>query len=133
MRREFQLSKDDTLYLDSLGLQWETIRNSNNENGVIIYDYILPEGYTATKVNILLRIEATYPDTEIDMVYFSPDLHRNDGKTIPNADQYQDFNGVRWQRWSRHRTQQNHWRIGLDGIDTHMGLVKWWLERELRK
>lgn len=133
MRRELQLPIDDTKFLNSLNLQWESIRDVNQGNAVIMHDIDLPEGYNIDRAAVLFKLDATYPDTHIDMVYFYPWLYRKDGKTIPNADQNLIFDGKTWQRWSRHRTPQNPWRIGLDNISTHMCLVRWWLERELNK
>ena len=44
----------------------------------------------------------------------------------------ENFDGKTWQRWSRHRTQVNLWRPGVDGLATQYALVQEWLERELR-
>ena len=133
MRRDFVLSSDDTGYLDSLGLDWEAVRDPNQGNGIIVHKLSVPTGYNVGDVDVLLRLDTHYPDTHIDMVYFYPDLKRTDGKAIPNSDQPLDFNNIRWQRWSRHRTEQNPWRPGIDNIGTHMELVNFWLSKELKR
>ena len=66
------------------------------------------------------------------MVYFYPDLARNDGRAI-KAISNEMFDGKSWQRWSRHRTNKNPWRIGIDNIETHITLVGEWLFQELKK
>ncbi len=79
-----------------------------------------------------LRIEPNYPDTQIDMVYFSPSFTRADNKAI-KAVTAQNFDGKIWQQWSRHRTGKNPWRPGVDDISTHLLLVDYWLKSELNK
>jgi hypothetical protein len=130
MRRQFLLPEADLEYLDFLGLAWETVKE-NDVMRLIIHDFSLPSGYDHQKVSILLRIEASYPDTQIDMVYISPGLSRLDGKGI-SALASESFDGKSWQRWSRHRTSQNPWRPGIDNIATHMLLVEDWIKREFR-
>ena len=81
---------------------------------------------------MFIYIQPGYPDTQIDMAYFFPELSRADGKAIgavtPTA-----FEGKNWQQWSRHRTATSAWRIGEDNLSTHMILVADWLNQELLK
>ena len=44
-----------------------------------------------------------------------------------------NFESKRWQRWSRHRTKENPWRAGIDGVETHLLTVEEWLKREVSK
>ena len=78
---------------------------------------------------LALLISPNYSDSQIDMVYFKPGLARRDGKGINNLSQM-TIAGQTWQQWSRHRTQQNPWRSGIDDIASHLGLVDEWLRRE---
>jgi hypothetical protein len=128
-RRHFTLPGEDQQSLDALGLPWETVIEGTVRR-VIIYNYPLPNGYNQATINLCLRIEPQYPDTQIDMVYFHPHLVLTCGRSIP-ALSTEQFDGRVWQRWSRHRTRQNPWRPGIDNIATHLGLVKDWLGREL--
>jgi len=130
MRREFNLPEQDTEFLEASGYDWEAIR-VNNASWVLIHDFNIPEGYTTNKVTAALRIDNGYPTSQIDMVYFSPHLHRADGKTI-NALAMQSIDGKQYQRWSRHRTPANPWRRELDDISTHLSLITYWLEREFK-
>jgi hypothetical protein len=66
------------------------------------------------------------------MVYFRQHLARTDGKTI-NALSSGSIVGEPWQRWSRHRTSRNPWRIGIDDVASHLSLVDDWLGREFAK
>lgn len=133
MRRDFALPEQDTDFLDANTLKWETIRDGSGM-WVIIHNYPIPVGYNHSVVNLALKIESGYPVTQIDMVYFNPALHKNNGNGNPiRALANQNIEGGTWQRWSRHRTGENPWRVGLDDISTHLQMVKYWLERELVK
>lgn len=128
MRRQLELPKRDTLYLDALGLPWETT-GSQGVGHILIHNFTTPLGYTEKTVTVALQIDAGYDDTQIDMVYFFPALIRSDGKGI-GALTTATINGETFQRWSRHRTSANPWRPGEDYLGTHMALVEEWLTRE---
>lgn len=130
-RREFVLPERDVEFLDQLGLRWEAVREGNLGR-VIVYGYGLPPGYNVASADLNLRIETTYPDTLIDMVYFAPALVRQDRRPIGAVSECQ-FDGRAWQQWSRHRTQANPWRPGIDDISTQLALVDHWLKREFVK
>lgn len=131
LRRMFDLPESDLESLSVTKFNWEAVKE-NNVNRIVIYDYPIPEGYNVNKVNLNLRIEASYPDSQIDMVYFYPPLVRNDNISI-KAIANDSFDGKIWQRWSRHRTGRNPWRPGIDNINTHLLLVDEWLKKELSK
>lgn len=131
LRREVQLPAHDVAFLDSFGLAWETFREGN-VMWLIIYNYTVPSGYIHRCVSIALQLPPSYPDAQIDMVYFLPHLARTDGRAI-GALSNQALQGKTWQRWSRHRTGSNPWRPGVDNVETHMLLVQEWLCRELEK
>jgi hypothetical protein len=132
MRRDFTLPEQDVDFLDAFGLQWETIREGAGL-WVVISDYPVPVGYNIPKTHIALKIEAAYPVAQIDMVYFFPALEKRNGSSVPiRALANQPLLNVIWQRWSRHRTGENPWRPGLDDISTHLQMVNYWMERELK-
>lgn len=130
-RRDFPLPEEDIEFLESTGLEWETVTEGNIRR-VIIRKLPTQLGYKNEHVDLNVRIEAAYPDTQIDMVYFHPPIVRVDNKSI-SATVDDAFDGKVWQRWSRHRTAQNPWRPGLDNLGTHIALVKEWLNLELKK
>ncbi len=131
MRRQFVLTEEDTNFLQSQVLDWESIIEGNTKR-IIVRKFPVPIGYNIKEVDLNIRIEPTYPDTQIDMVYFLPKLSRCDGKIIKAITDDQ-FDGKPWQRWSRHRTNQNPWRPGIDNLETHLILVQEWLRLELEK
>ena len=130
-RRDFALPSEDAEWLDCLDHKYELV----HENGVlrvVINGWPAPAGYQQDAVDIHVRIEPGYPDSQIDMVYFYPPLARLDGKPIAAASD-ESFDGKVWQRWSRHRTPANPWRPGIDTLSTHFALIDEWLVRELAK
>lgn len=131
MRRQFSLPEADEQFLDSLGLTWETVI-LNGAQWLILHNYSVPAGYNHTPVFLAVRISPGYPDTQLDMVYFSPPLARADGKVIGALTTLM-LDGKTYQQWSRHRTGANPWRPGDDDLSTHMELVRHWLEREFNK
>ena len=129
LRRDFKLAVEDTEYLDSLRLPWETVREPNATLLLVIDGWSIPPGYNAAFAKLALVIPQGYPDTQIDMAYFSPALLRRDGKQINNLSSIQWQLGT-FQQWSRHRTGANPWRPGIDDISTHLSLVDDFLRRE---
>jgi hypothetical protein len=128
LRMDFRLPASDEEYLNGRALAWESIRDGQSQ-WVIIHGWKVPDGYNVNSVDLALLIPANYSDSQIDMVYFKPGLARRDGKGINNLSQM-TIAGLAWQQWSRHRTQQNPWRAGIDDIASHLALVDEWLRRE---
>tara|TARA_B100000614_G_C14521845_1_gene482921 strand:- start:184 stop:579 length:396 start_codon:yes stop_codon:yes gene_type:complete len=131
MRRQFTLTGEDDRFLKGNNFNWETVTEGRIKR-IVIHNFPVPAGYNVNEVDLNVRIEPTYPDTQLDMVYFFPKLSRLDGKPI-RAIADDQFDGKTWQRWSRHRTGQNPWRPGIDNLETHLILVSEWLKSELKK
>lgn len=130
-RVQFNLLPADKRYLDSLGLRWEAV-TENNIRTLVIYNWPVPVGYNVLEADVHVKFSDGYPDSQIDMAYFSPALARTDNHPIRGLTMC-SFDGRQWQQWSRHRTPASRWRIGEDDLSTHMSLVRDWLEAELRK
>lgn len=126
MRKQFELPEEDTEYLDSYGLDWKTIIVVN-EHWLFINNFPIPKGFNLKKATLAIRI-AGYPQSKLDMVYFSPALRRLDGKTI-NALTPIVIDGANYQQWSRHYV----WRDGIDNLITHLAQVPYWLNNEFKK
>ena len=130
-RRDFDLPAEDSDWLESRGLRYELVRDGAVLR-VVVYGWPVPPGYQIDHVDVNVRIESGYPDTQIDMAYFCPALARADGRGIGSVCN-DPFDGRDWQRWSRHRSPANPWRPGVDSLSTHFALIDHWLVRELRK
>lgn len=131
-RRQFPLQEEDIDFLDTFGLPWEATFDGQGDKRIVIRGFTVPDGYNHKQVDVFVIIPSGYPDTQIDMAYFYPHLSRNDGRGIRNL-LSNAFDGLSWQGWSRHRTQNSTWRIGIDNLATHMELVSNFLEEELKK
>lgn len=131
MREEFILPKTDTEFLNSNFSRWEAIRIQNIQ-WLIIYDFKIPDGYNHKNVAIALRIDSSYPTTQIDMAYFCPHLERLDKKSINNLS-FLNIENKQWQQWSRHRTGENPWLANEDDISAHLDLVNHFLAAELKR
>ena len=130
MRRLFQLPEEDEACLAACNRGWEAITDGGVK-WLIFPDFLIPEGYNHQSVTAALRIPPSYPDDQIDMVYFFPRLALKSGRAIAALSDF-PLDGKIYQQWLRHRTTNNPWRSGLDSVCTHLLQVKNWLERELR-
>jgi hypothetical protein len=130
VRRDFAVSEDDQECLNALGLPWETVVDGGAK-WVILRGFQVPAGYNHHAADVALRVPPSYPDIEIDMAYFFPELLLTKGRLIRQTQVKIAIEGKQYQQWSRHRTQANPWRAGLDSICTHLLQVSTWLEREI--
>ena len=131
LRRDFDLLAQDEKFLDEYGHPWESIVDGSQ--WVLIHEFQTHDGYDHPRVTAAIRMETGYPNTELNMVYFLPALARKDGKPIGATKAKQVIDGRTHQRWSRHRTAQNPWTVGVDGLDTHVFLIEDWLAREFER
>ena len=128
-RRHFALPREDLEWLDDTSCRFELVAEGADLR-VVLYGFPVPVGYRQRQIDVNVRIQPGYPDTQIDMVYVHPALERADGRPIP-ATRLKRFDGREWQRWSRHRTPANPWRPGIDSLASHFNLVEHWFLREV--
>ena len=129
MRREFNLSESDTEHLNSLGHDWEAIVEGKQQ-WLLIHDWPTNAAYDPPVATLALHIVPGYPDNQLDMACFAPQLTLKSGKQVGGLT-VRKLDGRTIQQWSRHRTRANPWRAGVDDLATHMLLVGHWLEREV--
>jgi hypothetical protein len=129
-RRQFDLPSFDLRYVEGTGLVWETIVE-NGARWLILYDRPICDGYKVATSIVGIRIAPNYPETQLDMAYFSPPLARTDGRAV-NSLTTISIDGKEFQQWSRHRSAENPWRPGEDDLSSHLALVDGWLEKEFR-
>ena len=130
-RRQFVLPAEDVEYLDGLELPWEAI-DSGGQRYILVHEVPLIAGYTVDTVCLAVQLDAGYPRSVLDMVYVYPDLQRLDNQPI-GALSPLPIDGKHFQRWSRHRTGANPWRMGVDNLGTHIEQARLWLEQEFTK
>lgn len=131
-RRNFDLPQEDIDFLERMKLDWEAIREGSTQ-WLLIHDYELPCGYEQENVSVAFLIPNTYPNGALDMAFYYPHITRVDKKQINRANHLQHIDGKSWQRWSRHRTNENQWDPELDSILTHFELMDSWIKNELKK
>jgi hypothetical protein len=131
VERQFDLPEMDRDFLDASGLDWEAVVDGANKV-LLIHNHSIPTGYDQSNATVGLLIPPGYPDSQIDMAYFFPPLQRVDGKSIGGLSNMM-INGKEFQRWSRHRTQSNPWRIDVDGVASHLAYMTEWLKEEFSK
>lgn len=120
------LPSQDLKYLQDKGFVFNEVVDGS-QKGLIISKYQLPEGkFDTTQVDLLILLRSGYPDIAPDMFYLLPWVKLAKTQKYPyKADQSVNFNGQKWQRWSRHN---NEWRLGVDGIWTMLKRVEKALE-----
>lgn len=131
LRRQFELSESDVEFLDTYGLEWETIIDGSR--WVLLHRFPTHDEYNHAESTAAIRLTTGYPTAQLDMVYFHPPLARKDGKVIARTETPQPIDGKSFQQWSRHRTAQNPWKPGFDSLETHVHLIEDWLQREFEK
>ena len=129
LRREFELPEPDRTFLNARAAHWEAIIDGRSR-WVVVHDHPVPSGYNHQRVALALLIPPGYPDAPLDMFYVKPALARSDGRPIKALSSH-SINGETYQRWSRHRTSANPWRLGEDDLSTHVVLVDGLLDREI--
>jgi hypothetical protein len=129
LRRAFELPEEDVECLVAGGFKWESVVEGSAK-WLIVQGYAIPEGYNYRTAELALRMPPSYPDDQIDMVYFHPALALASGKAIRQLTALR-IDEKEYQQWSRHRTGANPWRAGLDNVCTHLLQVDTWLRREL--
>lgn len=129
-RHDFSLLPEDEAFLNASSYNWETVKDGT-EQLLIIKLFPIPDGYNIRTATVICTIPLNYPQIQIDMFYVYPALAIV-GKKINNTEATKTFAGVVYQRWSRHRTQINPWRPGLDNIHTHVALIEELLLREVK-
>jgi Prokaryotic E2 family E/Multiubiquitin len=129
LRLDFNLLSVDQVYLDNLGLAWETVVEGEHR-WLVISEYPVLDGYQVRKVKLALLVPLPYPQAQIDMFHVSPALTKTDGGAIPNLMQ-QVIGGVPFQTWSRHRGRDSAWNPYRDNIVTHLALVESAIAKEV--
>ena len=128
--RQFALLGIDERFLAGLGWRWETIIDGERR-WLLIEDYPVPHGYTASTTLLALEIPLTYPGAQIDLFYTHPPLALTSGRAIDRTQVSANIEGRPFNGWSRHRGEQSKWNPATDNVSTHLALVESALFREV--
>lgn len=116
------LPESDREYLDEKGYDYE-VEQVGGFLHLIIRDFGLPVAYNPQICDLLIRLPAAYPNANPDMFWTRPDVQLANGSWPTRANHWEDYSGLRWQRWSRH-FPDGRWRAGVDGVDTYIASVR---------
>lgn len=116
------LPTKDIHFLDGLGLEY-SIHQDAGMIAVVVRNYQLPPGYAPDVVDLMLRLQAGYPDLAPDMFWVKPGVTLSTGAYPEAAELFEDHLGERWQRFSRH-LDANQWRSGVDGLSAYFALIR---------
>lgn len=117
----------DTAYLVDRRITHEVTVESGATN-VVFPGWPLPVGFDHSSSDLLLRLQAGYPDMPPDMWWFDPGIRLADGQAIPGTEVTETHLGRAWQRWSRH-LQPSQWQSGSDGLESYLALIRRELDR----
>jgi hypothetical protein len=130
LRRDFALLERDEIYLNDLGLRWETVVDVQRR-WLLIHDYPVLAGYTFDKTCLALEIPLTYPGAQIDMFYAYPPLALKSGRAIDRTQVRATILGLEFHGWSRHRNASAPWDAAHDCVATHLALVESAIAKEV--
>lgn len=89
---------------------------------VVIHDFDFPAAYAPRKANLLIILPAGYPNANLDMFWTEPVVKLANGAWPDRADNHATYDGVSWQRWSRHF--KTAWRQGVDNLRTFVATIR---------
>ncbi len=115
-----KLLESDQQYLESKGYVYE-VEIQGSMLHLIIRDFPFPSAYSVEKADVLIRIPAGYPNSQLDMFWTIPHISLANGGAPARTNHRQNFGDKVWQRWSRH--WQAPWRPGVDGLDTFIAAI----------
>jgi hypothetical protein len=121
------LPPSDTEYLRERA-SGHSVTVEANMTCVVFKNFSLPAGFDRANSDLLIRLNAGYPDVKPDMWWFDPPVKRADGQPIPATEVIEHHLGRSWQRWSRHLSD-GQWRSGIDNLETFIALVRREIER----
>ena len=125
------LPQADLTSLSERGAPYQ-ISTEANMTCLVLPGYALPAGYDQVQSDLLLRLNAGYPDVPPDMWWFSPAVKLANGRVIQATELMECHLGRQWQRWSRHFAQ-GQWKSGIDCLETFLALIRKELERCVRE
>jgi hypothetical protein len=121
------LPEADAAYLAGRSIAHEVVIEGGSTN-IVLTAWSLPAGFDRSSADLLLRLQAGYPDVPPDMWWFNPAIKLADGRTIPATEVTETLLGRAWQRWSRH-LQPSQWQSGSDGLESYLALIRRELDR----
>ena len=95
------LPEVDRDFLSAKGYEF-SVKRVGADVHVIIDQFPFPAAYVPCTAKLLIILPAGYPNANLDMFRTISDVKLTDGRWPRNADNREIYDGVSWQRWSRH-------------------------------
>jgi hypothetical protein len=121
------LPEFDEGFLKRRGFDYDVVEEASM-SCLVLKGWLLPPGLSVDSADLLIRIQAGYPDLAPDMWWFAPAITLANGGVIPATEVIEMHLGRSWQRWSRH-FDVGQWRSGVDGLESYVALI----EREVAR
>jgi Prokaryotic E2 family E len=115
------LPEVDRVFLAEKNLRFSASRVGADTH-VVIHEFDFPAAYTPRKANLLIILPAGYPNANLDMFWTEPVVKLANGNWPDRADNHGTYNGISWQRWSRHF--QTAWRQSVDNLRTFVTTIR---------
>jgi hypothetical protein len=115
------LPEVDRVFLAEKNLKFSASRVGADTH-VVIHEFDFPAAYTPRKANLLIILPAGYPNANLDMFWTEPVVKLANGNWPDRADNHVTYNGISWQRWSRHF--QTAWRQSVDNLRTFVTTIR---------
>jgi Prokaryotic E2 family E len=119
------LPQSDVDYLQQRGLPF-SVTEEAGVTCIVFPGFPLPPGLDRSTADLLVRLNAGFPDVPPDMWWFDPGVHYANGGVIQATESVESYLGRTWQRWSRHLSA-GQWQPGTDTMQTFLALI----DREL--
>ena len=113
------IPQGDEDYLKERSFDYQ-LKQAGGEIHLVLRDWAFPAAYNPRSADLLIRIPAGYPLSQLDMFWTFPDIKLASGGWPQAAEVHEINDGRNWQRWSRH-TQE--WRAGVDNLRTFITAV----------
>jgi E2/UBC family protein E len=116
------LPEADTQYLSERDIAHQVVIEGSTTS-IIFPGWSLPGGYDRTESDLLIRLQAGYPDIPPDMWWFDPAIRLATGQQVAGTEASESHLGRSWQRWSRH-LRPDQWQSGRDGLEGFLALIR---------
>jgi len=114
-----QLARDIESLRDD-GHVIEIIEDGNRYYFVFAGFAITSEAYLPRTTDVMVMADYQYPMSRMDMFWTDPEILKTLGGYPQGAENFEEYAGRRWQRWSWHYP---NWNPACDNVRTHLEVI----------
>jgi hypothetical protein len=108
-------------------LRFEFLPQADGWQFLVVEDYPIPDGYSASSARLLVKLPPGFPDAAPDMFWLSPAVLTAAGAS-PQGATSEVLLGQEWQRFSWH-LRQGAWQPGISTLRDYMRCIRARLEK----